>query len=83
MNAIVNLESILEHLNVAILYISPAYKSAGKDPLERGSYRGVSVTPVISKLLETLILSRLEPTRARYSTLGIRLVLMQHCRAYV
>ena len=59
MNAIVNLESIPEHLNLAIL--SPVYKGAGKDPLERGSYRGISVTPVISKLLETLILLRLEP----------------------
>ena len=58
MNAIVNLESIPEHLNLAIL--SPVYKGAGKDPLERGSYRGISVTPVISKLLETLILLRLE-----------------------
>ena len=58
MNAIINLESIPEHLNLAIL--SPVYKGAGKDPLERGSYRGISVTSVISKLLETLILLRLE-----------------------
>ena len=42
MNAIVNLESIP---NLAIL--SPVCKGAGKDPLERGNYRGISVTPVI------------------------------------
>ena len=43
------------------LNLTTFYKGAGKDPLERGSYRGISVTPVISKLFEILILMRLEP----------------------
>ena len=54
-----DLESIPDVLNLAIL--TPVYKGAGKDPMERESYRDISVTPVISKLLETQILMRLEP----------------------
>ena len=46
-------------LNIAV--ISLVYKGGGKDPLEKGSYRGISVTPVLSKLLETLIPGRLLP----------------------
>ena len=58
-NAIIQREEIPHTLNIAA--ISPVYKGGGKDPLERGSYRGISVTPVLSKLLETLILGRLLP----------------------
>jgi len=36
----------------------PIYKGGGKDPLDVNSYRGISV---ISKVLEYLILDRLEP----------------------
>ena len=59
LNAIIDLEFIPDVLNLAIL--TPVYKGSGKDPKKRGSYRGISVTPVISKLLEILILMRLEP----------------------
>ena len=52
MNAIAHLESIPDSLNLAV--ITPVYKGSGKDPLDRGSYRG------ISKLLELLILARLQ-----------------------
>ena len=58
-NAIVDLEAIPDYLNLAIM--TPVYKGSGKDPLDRGSYRGISVTPVITKLLELLLLARLEP----------------------
>ena len=51
-------KQFLTHL---ILQQSALYKGGGKDPLERGSYRGISVTPVLSKLLDTLILGRLLP----------------------
>ena len=59
LNAMVEFESIPESLNLATL--TPVYKGGGKDPLERGSYRGISVTPVISKLFKILILMMLEP----------------------
>ena len=58
-NAIIEFEAIPDHLNLAI--VTPVYKGSGKDPLDQGSYRGISVTPVITKLLELLILARLEP----------------------
>ena len=58
-NAIIQHEAIPNSLNIAV--VSPVYKGGGKDPLERGSYRGISVTSVLSKLLETLILGRLLP----------------------
>ena len=37
------------------------YKGGGKDPLNTNSYRGITLNSVISKVLETLILNRLEP----------------------
>ena len=37
------------------------YKGGGKDPLNANSYRGITLNSVISKVLETLILNRLEP----------------------
>ena len=58
-NSIIELETIPDHLNLAI--VTPVYKGSGRDPLDQGSYRGISVTPVITKLLELLILARLEP----------------------
>ena len=39
----------------------PIYKGGGKDPLEANSYRGITLTSVISKVLESLILLRMEP----------------------
>lgn len=56
-NAIIKQEMIPESLSTAV--INPVYKGGGKDPLERGSYRGISVTPVLAKLLEMLIMARL------------------------
>ena len=39
----------------------PIYKGGGKDSLNVNSYRGITLNSVISKVLETLILNRLEP----------------------
>ena len=39
----------------------PIYKGGGKDPLDASSYRGITLNSVISKILESLILDRLEP----------------------
>ena len=37
------------------------YKGQGKDPLDMNSYRGVTLTPILAKVLERLFLNRLEP----------------------
>ena len=39
----------------------PVYKGGGKDPMDFQSYHGISLNSVISKILEILILDRLEP----------------------
>ena len=40
--------------------IIPVYKAKGKDPLMVGSYRGITLSSVLSKLLESIILKRLD-----------------------
>ena len=42
--------------------ICPVYKGGGKDPLLANNYRGITMNSIFSKILETLILSRLEST---------------------
>ena len=39
--------------------VSPIYKGNGKDPLDANSYRGITLTPVLSKVLELLLVNRL------------------------
>ena len=58
-NAIVTLEVIPSVLNRSI--VVPVYKGKGRDPTIPGSYRGISLTSVIGKCLEKVILSRLVP----------------------
>ena len=41
--------------------IVPVYKRKGKDPSLASSYRGITISPIISKLLEIIILKRIEP----------------------
>ena len=41
-------------------YIIPIYKGNGKDPLNADSYRGITITSVIAKVLEFFILERME-----------------------
>ena len=57
-NAIIELECVPESLKVGI--VTPLYKGGGKDPLDRNSYRGITLSPVLAKVLESLILVRLK-----------------------
>ena len=57
-NAIVELESVPDALRMGI--VTPIYKGSGKDPLDTNSYRGITLTPVLAKVLELLILDRLQ-----------------------
>ena len=59
LNAIVDTEQIPACLKLGITI--PIYKGGGKDPLNANSYRGITINSVISKVLDTLILDRLEP----------------------
>ena len=56
-NAIVELENVPDALKMGI--VTPIYKGNGKDPLDTNSYRGITLTPVLAKVLELLILDRL------------------------
>ena len=58
LNAIIRLEVILDALKVGS--IVPIYKGGGKDPLDVHSYRGITLTSVVSKVLEFLLLDRLK-----------------------
>ena len=56
-NAVVELESVPDSLKLGI--VTPIYKGGGKDPLDTNSYRGITPTPVLAKVLESLMLNRL------------------------
>ena len=58
-NAILLLECVPSSFKVA--NITPIYKGKGKDPLDPNSYRGIGVSNVLSKLFESLTLSRMMP----------------------
>ena len=53
-NAIIDSESVPD-CGIVI----PIYKGGGKDPLDTNSYRGITLTPVLAKVLESLMLGRL------------------------
>ena len=57
LNCIVELEAIPDMFKYGS--ITPVYKGGGKDPLDKNSYRGITVTSALAKLLEYLILERL------------------------
>ena len=59
LNSVIDLEHVPTCLKLGTTI--PVYKGRGKDPLDVNSYRGITINSVISKLLESLILSRLEP----------------------
>ena len=59
-NSIVDLEEIPPLFKLGS--VCPIFKGGGKDPLLINNYRGITVNSVLSKVLEMLILSRLEPT---------------------
>ena len=59
LNSIVDAEHVPPSLKLGITI--PIYKGGGKDPLDTNSYRGITLNSAISKVLESLILDRLEP----------------------
>lgn len=59
LNSVVDAEQVPACLKQGITI--PIYKGGGKDPLDVNSYRGITLNSVISKVLESLILGRLEP----------------------
>ena len=65
-NAIIEFEMIPSVLKMGVTI--SIYKGGGKYPLDVQSYRGIFLNSVISKILERLILDRLEPV---YSGGGI------------
>ena len=66
LNSVVELEAVPSFLKMGNLV--PVYKGRGKDPFLVNSYRGITVTSTIAKVLEFLILGRLE---AVFSEAGI------------
>ena len=56
-NAILLLECIPSSFKVAD--ITSVYKRKGKDPLNPNGYRGIGVSNILSKLFESLTLSRM------------------------
>ena len=58
-NRILSLEDIPPCIKEGI--ITPIYKGKGKDPLLTTSYRGITISLSLSKLLESIILNRLHP----------------------
>ena len=58
-NRIIALEEIPTCLNEGL--IIPVYKGNGKDPLLPDSYRGITLSSVITKLFEIVLLQRLTP----------------------
>ena len=49
--------NVYQTLKIGI--IIPVYKRGGKEPLDTNSYRGITLTSVLAKILESLLLSRL------------------------
>ncbi len=58
-NRISSLEEIPASLNEGL--IVPVHKGKGKDPFLPGSYRGITLSSVLSKVLEIALLQRLSP----------------------
>ena len=57
LNAVVELEVVPGVLKRGV--VVPVYKSGGKDPLKLDSYRGVTLTSMVGKVLEFLFLERM------------------------
>ena len=58
-NRIVSLEKVPDSLNEGL--IIPVHKGKGKDPFLPGNYRSITVSSVISKLFEIILLQHLTP----------------------
>ena len=57
LNAVVELEVIPDVMKRGV--VVPVYKGGGKDPLKIDSYRGITLTSMVAKVLEFLLLERL------------------------
>ena len=57
LNSFVESEAVPSVLKTGILV--PVYKGGGKDPLKVDSFRGVTLTSTLAKVLEFLIMGRL------------------------
>ena len=58
-NCIIVLEEVPDCLKEGL--VIPIYKKQGKDPLLPSSYRGITLSSVVSKLLEIILLQQLSP----------------------
>jgi len=58
LNAVVELEAVPDILKRGV--VVPVYKGGGKDPLRVNSYRGVTLSSIVAKVLEFLCLDRLQ-----------------------
>ena len=58
-NRIVSFEKVPDSLNEGL--IIPVHKGKGKDPFLPGNYRGITLSSVICKLFEIILLQRLTP----------------------
>ena len=65
-NSIIIQEHVPDCFKIGI--IIPIYKRGGRDPLDVNNYQGITLTSVLSKILESLILARL---RCHLSEKGI------------
>ena len=61
-NTIVSLEEIPYSFKFGL--ITPVYKGKGKDPQIRGSFRGITLSSVLAKTLEFVLLERIIPVLA-------------------
>ena len=58
LNTIIEREVVPEVLKMGDIVL--VYKGGGKDPLRMDSYRGITLTSVIAKVLESLVLERMQ-----------------------
>ena len=58
LNTVIDLESVLDSLKQGVVIL--VYKGSGKDPLQVKSYRGVTLSSVVTKVLEFMVLERLQ-----------------------
>ena len=57
LNAVVDVETIRSVLKLGV--IVPVYNGGGKDPLRTDNYSGITLTSMVSKVLELLLMKRL------------------------
>ena len=60
LNAIIDLEATFGSFKSGLVVPVTVYKGSGKDPLKTDSFRGITLSPVFSNVLEFLILGQLE-----------------------